>query len=110
MIDKKVRKAVEKLSKRKYEMVIHHGFDVNFIENHIIEEMAELIQAINKVRRTNGQDSKRIDNLHEEIADVYVGLHEIIALNDIDRIQDKIISKVKSKKSFLEKWADKNMK
>lgn len=57
-----------------------------------MEEPAELIQAISKVQRLNqypiGADSrsvdKAIDNLHEEIADVYICLLKLQILFGID--------------------------
>jgi len=57
-----------------------------------IEECAELIQAINKVKRNNCEANKL--NLLEEIADVEIMIEQMrIMVN-----QDKIIDKIKKEK------------
>lgn len=51
----------------------HYGYELQ--SNQLIEEMAELTQAISKYRRDNSKAN--FDNIIEEIADVEVMLHQI---------------------------------
>ena len=55
----------------------HYGYDAQ--SNQLIEECAELIQAVNKYRRANDKATAEIayDNLVEEIADVEIMLEQI---------------------------------
>lgn len=57
----------------------HWGYDAQ--SNQLVEECAELIQAVNKYRRFKGQNTTKeqmaIDNLVEEIADVEIMLEQI---------------------------------
>lgn len=62
-------------------------------ENQAIEEMAELIQAINKMRRQPSPD--HLDNVDEEIADVEIMLDQ---LKLIYGITDQKIIEIKEKK------------
>ena len=69
----------------------HFGFDAQ--SNQLIEECAELIQAVNKYKRVTKAigvpvDSNRaeivLDNIKEEIADVEIMLEQIKDLLQID--------------------------
>lgn len=53
------------------------------------EEIAELIQAISKVKRYGFRDVHE-ENLHEEVADVLICITELVALGylDIDKVKD----------------------
>lgn len=60
----------------------HYGYEAQ--SNQLIEECAELIQAINKYRRSRGtgqettsKEQVALDNLVEEIADVEIMLEQI---------------------------------
>lgn len=57
--------------------------------NLAIEEMAELIQAINKTRRYP-ESLKARDNVAEEIADVFIMLEQLILIYDCDELVDNI--------------------
>ena len=62
------------------------------------EELAELIQAISKMRRVKhrgGDDGQAYENLLEEIADVYICLTQMQTMYDIPNhaIQDMIYRK-----------------
>ena len=62
------------------------------------EELAELIQAISKMRRvrnSGGDDGQAFDNLVEEMADVYICLTQMQVMYDIPdhAIQDMIYRK-----------------
>ena len=54
-----------------------------------VEECAELIQSITKVKRYGFHD-KYEDNLHEEVADVLICIAELVCLGylDIDKVKD----------------------
>ncbi len=56
----------------------HYGLEEQALQ--CIEEMAELTQAINKVRRHYSNDN--IENMIEEMADVQVMLNQLIYLTD----------------------------
>ena len=63
-----------------------------------MEECAELIQAISKMRRVKnngGDDGQAFDNLVEEMADVYICLTQMQVMYDISdhAIQDMIYRK-----------------
>ena len=68
------------------EIADHYGFDSQ--SHMLIEEMAELAQAINKLYRSTGTHgyptddgvTKTIANLHEEIADVEICLEQLTHL------------------------------
>ena len=69
----------------------HYGFEVQ--SNQLIEEMAELTQALNKYKRYG-----IIENIIEEIADVEVMLEQIkillaIPQNSIDSIKEEKIDR-----------------
>lgn len=55
----------------------HYGYGEQSLM--LIEEMAELAQAINKFRRAkkSDRDTIALDNIHEEIADVEIVLDQI---------------------------------
>lgn len=80
----------------------HYGFEVQ--SNQCVEECAELIQALNKFKRSFGAGKpprisreEALDNIIEEIADVEIMLEQMIHLigihrRDIDAIKvDKVI-------------------
>lgn len=72
------------------EIAKFYGFDSQ--SHMLIEEMAELTQAINKLYRTNHlhgyptnlTKSRALDNIYEEIADVSICLDEVIHLMHCD--------------------------
>ena len=59
----------------------YYGLDAQI--NQSMEEMAELIQALNKYRRSNGAKGT-LENVIEEIADVEIMLEQLKYLLDID--------------------------
>lgn len=72
----------------------HYGYEAQ--SNQLIEECAELIQAVNKYRRAKGKGRDKeliaLDNLVEEITDVEIMLEQIkhllqIPEGDIDAIK-----------------------
>lgn len=69
----------------------HYGYEPQ--SNMLIEEMAELTQAISKYRRDNSK--KNFDNIIEEIADVEVMLHQIKHLLGINPKYVEIIKEQK---------------
>ena len=71
----------------------HYGYEPQ--SNMLIEEMAELTQAISKYRRDNSK--KNFDNIIEEIADVEVMLHQIKHLLGIN---PKYVESVKEQKVY----------
>lgn len=75
-----------------YKTAINHwGNDMQI--NQAVEEMAELIQAINKMRQQPSPD--HLDNVDEEIADVEIMLDQ---LKLIYGITDQKIIEIKEKK------------
>lgn len=73
------------------------------------EECAELIQAISKLKRY-GLETDKIDNFHEEVADVIICIEELIALGyiDLDKLKewqhykiDREIKRAREKKRGL---------
>lgn len=99
------RKRVRRFCKKKANLVYEMGFDSGFIYMHLIEEMAELTQAISKINRFP-KDAKRLENLYEEVADVFIGVNEVMALLDKDLLNDFIDRKLAKKQKYLEKWEE----
>ena len=63
----------------------YHGIDIQI--NQAVEEMAELMVALNKYRRLASQRedlTKAVDHVTEEIVDVEIMLSQIKRLLDID--------------------------
>lgn len=104
MIEKAIRKSVSGFAKLKAECVEKDGFDKEFILNHLIEEMAELTQAIMKIKRYGMSDKVRVDNLYEELADVYIGIHEVGSLLNKERLESNIEEKLSKKEKYLKGW------
>ena len=77
--------------KQNIENAEHYGYEPQ--SNMLIEEMAELTQAISKYRRDNSK--KNFDNIIEEIADVEVMLHQIKHLLGIN---PKYVEQIKIEK------------
>jgi NTP pyrophosphatase (non-canonical NTP hydrolase) len=57
-----------------------------------IEEMAELTKAIIKNRRYRNFDT--LENMYEELADVYIMLEQVMMSLDKDRVQNYINTKL----------------
>lgn len=73
------------------------AFGKDFVTNLAMEESAELIQAISKVKRYP-DDSDREDNLAEEICDVLLMIEELFALELADPMTvDRWITKKQRK-------------
>lgn len=73
-----------------------------------VEECAELIHAITKVKRY-GFNGLYQSNLHEEVADVLICIAELVSLGylDIDKVIDWQRFKIDRKVSkHLERWGD----
>ena len=77
--------------KQNIENAEHYGYSEQ--SNMLVEEMAELTQAISKYRRNNSK--KNFDNIIEEIADVEVMLHQI---KHFLGINPKYVEQIKIKK------------
>lgn len=77
--------------KQNLENAEHYGYEPQ--SNMLVEEMAELTQAISKYRRDNSK--KNFDNVVEEISDVEVMLHQIKHLLGIN---PKYVEKTKIEK------------
>lgn len=77
--------------KQNIENAEHYGYEPQ--SNMLVEEMAELTQAISKYRRNNSK--KNFDNIIEEIADVEVMLHQIKHLLGIN---SKYVEQIKIEK------------
>lgn len=77
--------------KQNIENAEHYGYYVQ--SNMLVEEMAELTQAISKYRRNNSK--KNFDNIIEEISDVEVMLHQIKHLLGIN---PKYVEQIKIEK------------
>lgn len=76
-------------------IAIHYGYDRQSIK--LIEEMAELQQAICKHRESTDKD-KTLENIKSEIADVYVVFEQVKYLlnikdEDIEEIKDYKINR-----------------
>ncbi len=76
----------------------HYGLDIQ--EQQLIEEMAELTQAICKDKRSRGQGqeiggtwlySDLKNNLIEELADVKLVLSQVVYLLDCDEAVDRVV-------------------
>ena len=83
------------------EIADHFGLDTQL--DQLTEEMGELLQAISKYRRHNGEgqplrSAYNPDNLAEELADVSLVLEQVIYLlgvsNDVRAIRSKKIGRV----------------
>lgn len=77
--------------KQNLENAERYGYEPQ--SNMLVEEMAELTQAISKYRRNNSK--KNFDNIVEEIADVEVMLHQIKHLLGIN---PKYVEQIKIEK------------
>ena len=68
----------------------------------VMEELAELTQAVSKINRRYNQETR--DNLIEEMADVYIILEQLELMRDIDEedIDDIIDLKMKRLKERIE--------
>lgn len=76
------------------ECIMRYG--VQFQSNMVMEECAELIQAVNKVLRKGASNVEIFNNLVEEIADVYLVIEQLkmIYLIDDSSIEDIMIQKI----------------
>lgn len=72
----------------------YYGYEAQ--SNQLVEECAELIQAVNKYRRARAADKDReqiaLDNLVEEIADVEIMLEQV---KDLLKIPEEDIQAIK---------------
>ena len=72
----------------------YYGYEAQ--SNQLVEECAELIQAVNKYRRARAADKDReqvaLDNLVEEIADVEIMLEQV---KDLLQIPEEDIQAIK---------------
>lgn len=72
----------------------YYGYEAQ--SNQLVEECAELIQAVNKYRRARAADKDReqvaLDNLVEEIADVEIMLEQV---KDLLQIPEEDIEAIK---------------
>lgn len=82
---------MEDWRKQNIENAEHYGYEPQ--SNMLVEEMAELTQAISKYRRNNSKNN--FDNIIEEIADVEVMLHQIKHLLGIN---PKYVEQIKIEK------------
>lgn len=88
----------DKQIKEVQDIAVELGYEEQSMQ--LIEEMAELTQAINKYRRYNNYEA--FGNVVEEIADVTIMLEQIQHLlfidnNDLDFIIDKKIERTKQR-------------
>lgn len=67
-------------------------FGVDAQDDIAIEEMSELTKAIIKNRRY--RDFNTMENLYEELADVYIVLEQVLMSLDKDRVQNYVNSKL----------------
>lgn len=97
------RNNIEKIIDKRFDLtqqaIKHFGVDAQL--NVAIEELAELQQAICKVRR-----GATIDNLIEEMADVTIMLTTLSHIFEIDA--ETLLSKQDDKLKRLEKWIKNN--
>ena len=65
------------VSRLNKETAKHYGYEAQ--SNQLVEECAELIQAVSKYRRAEGADKRAValENLIEEIADVEIMIEQI---------------------------------
>lgn len=82
-------KELEDLDLRK-QIAKHYGLQIQ--ENQLIEEMAELTQAICKINRDGCNNISYFENLIEEIADVKLVLSQVIMLLKCEQEVQKIIN------------------
>lgn len=84
----------ELMNKVLAECIMRYG--VQFQSNMVMEECAELIQAVNKVLRKGASNVEIFNNLVEEIADVYLVIEQLkmIYLIDDSSIEDIMIQKI----------------
>lgn len=84
----------ELMNKVLAECIMRYG--VQFQSNMVMEECAELIQAVNKVLRNGASNVEIFNNLVEEIADVYLVIEQLkmIYLIDDSSIEDIMIQKI----------------
>lgn len=82
------------ISKQNKENGRYYGYEAQ--SNQLVEECAELIQAVNKYRRARAADKDReqvaLDNLVEEIADVEIMLEQV---KDLLQIPEEDIEAIK---------------
>lgn len=87
----------------------------DFCYNHLMEECAELIQAISKLKRLDSDKKKReaapvIENLLEEMADVQIGIRELylrmkLKDNSIKKLYNEAVDrKLTKKEKFVENY------
>lgn len=93
--------------KMNYEIAEHYGYSSQ--ANMLMEECAELIQAINKHKRdfrymSNETNQKRVDHIAEEIADVEIMIQQVEHLLGIDKkkVEEAKIHKITRQKVRME--------
>lgn len=102
----------EETKQKIHKIAQHYGYDAQ--SRQCIEEMAELTQAINKFWRKQlkcgkAEFSKSIPispehmNLKEEIADVYIMLHQMMYLLGIERIDKTVNEKLDRQMERIER-------
>jgi hypothetical protein len=96
-------KQVEKILKKAIKV-----FGVDFQRWIWMEEMSELTKAIIKVKRYPN-DKKRMDDLHEEIADAVIVLHQMILCYDKKKIMKYHKMKIDRLKADTKKELKKKM-
>ena len=87
-------RAKRNLRELNYKVADYYGYEAQ--SNQLVEECAELIQAVNKYRRARAADKDReqvaLDNLVEEIADVEIMLEQV---KDLLQIPEEDIEAIK---------------
>ena len=96
---------IDKRTQKLYKQAIEKwGIELQFMM--LIEESAELIQAVSKIYRTKPSEAlDKYYNLFEEMADVHILIHQILYNYDKEDDFDKLVKEkiIKLKKMLKEK-------
>jgi len=111
---KELRIRLKELVEKKSIANASANLDNDFIATHLMEECAELIQAINKIRRLNSGGLKKargplVDNLLEDVADVQIGIEELLGVflkeeGNKDSYNKAVDRKLSKKEKYFEEW------
>ncbi len=91
---------MEKIDQRVLESAIK-AFGVDYNVDKAIEEMAELIKALLKMKHNNGEEKGRLVDVVDEIADVYIMANVLSMMFNPETVQQRIDYKIQRLSEIL---------
>ena len=76
--------------------------------DHMIEEAGELIVAIMELKRNEGKHPGRVSVLIDQIADVYVMIHQMVLMFDKEAVHQRIDEKMQRLSQRISNYNEKN--